>query len=146
MVGAVSPRRSVRILVASLAAVGALSGCSAADLLVWGPDGTRVIQVTDQLIEAAASGEAESLACDDSVADFRVSTTWVSVSVGEPERISEFWQTQVDLGATWSIDLESQPDSLAAGYPLPSDVFYREVDGALCVVDIVWATVAFVSG
>ncbi|WP_241961090.1 hypothetical protein [Homoserinimonas hongtaonis] len=138
-------RKAVPSLVACAAALGMLAGCSAADLIIWGPEGASVIQTTEHLIEAAASAEADALACEDSVAEYREPENWSNpnLSAGEPERISRFWQAQADLGATWSINLEAA--HVGVGDSIPGDVFYREDDGKLCVVDIAWSTVEFVS-
>lgn len=120
-----------------------LTGCSAADLIIWGPEGASVIQTTEHLIEAAAAAEADALACEDSAAEYREPENWSNLSAGEPERISGFWQAQADLGATWSINLEAA--HVGVGDSIPGDVFYREDGGKLCVVDIAWSTVEFVS-
>ena len=58
-------KRPRRLIAASSAAVLAtvlstgLTGCSA-NMLIWGPEGTRVIETTEQLIDAAASSDPES--------------------------------------------------------------------------------------
>jgi hypothetical protein len=121
-----------------------LTGCSP-DLLIWGPDGARVIDTTERLIDAAASEDDEPLACPDSEADFGEPPDWRGLSAGEPERISDFWEDQADLGATWSINLEGSASGSKPGTTQPGDVFYLDEDGALCVIDIAWATIVSVS-
>ena len=42
---------------------------------------------------------------------------------------------------TWSINLSLPASRVIAGAQYPGDVFYPEVDGELCLVDIAWWTV-----
>ncbi|MFD1339373.1 hypothetical protein [Microbacterium lemovicicum] len=54
------------------------------------------------------------------------------------------WQQQRSLGAEWTINLEGLDTTTAEnGGSYPSDVFFGETNGELCVVDIEWGTVSF---
>lgn len=130
--------------VSSLIGAGALvtvaAGCSM-DAVIWGSDGADVIEATEQLIHAAASGEADALTCDDGKADFGEPQDWEYLSAGEPERFhSEFWPEQALLDPSWNINLELGAEGVVSGQVFPGDVFYRETDDALCIVDIGWST------
>lgn len=118
-----------------------LTACSI-DTVIWGAEGARVIQVTEEVIQEVTAGELDPRKCVDSTADFGDPQQWTGLSAGEPGRLQgDFWDEQQALGATWSINLEGlQPRD---GAELPSDVFYREIDDELCIVDIVWSTVTF---
>lgn len=117
------------------------AGCSL-DTVIWGPDGAHVIETTEQLIHAAASGEADALGCADSTADFGEPEDWESLSAGEPERFnSEYWPDQALLDPSWSINLELGAEGGVSGQVLPGDVFYRETDDGLCIADIAWSTI-----
>ncbi|MFV0375307.1 hypothetical protein [Microbacterium sp.] len=119
----------------------ALTGCSI-DALIWGPDGARVIQATEEFIGDLAAGEPSDIICDDSAADLGESTDWVGLSAGEPERfVAEYWGEQVPLDPQWSINLENLPIGAVPGDTYPGDVFYRETDEGFCVVDVVWWTI-----
>ncbi|MDF2509212.1 MAG: hypothetical protein K0Q52_3071 [Microbacterium sp.] len=96
-----------------------LAGCSV-DGMLWGPEGARVIDVTEQLIDAAPSDAQDSFACDDDRA----------TSVDRPS-----------LDATWRINLEGAGMDGASGGSVPTDVFYREEESGLCVADVIWQTV-----
>lgn len=79
---------------------------------------------------------------DDSAADLGESTDWVGLSAGEPERfVGGYWDEQVSLDPQWSINLENLPVGAVPGDTYPGDVFYRETDAGLCVVDVVWWTI-----
>lgn len=110
--------------------------------MLWGPDGARVIDTTEQLISGAASGGQESLACEDSVAVFDDAGVWDGLSAGEPEQFDP--ETSVDrpaLDATWRINLEGAFLGGTSGKEVPTDVFYRETETGLCVADVMWQTV-----
>ncbi len=118
-----------------------LSGCSV-NTALWGADGARVIDTTEQLIDAASSGEQDTLACEGSAADFGDSQAWEELSAGEPEEFNG--ETSVDrplLDAAWRINLEGTANGRVSGDISPTDVFYREVDDSLCVADIIWQTI-----
>lgn len=120
-----------------------LTACSV-DMLIWGAEGARVIQITEEVIQDAAAGEPTPRACPDAAADFGVREQWIGLSAGEPERLQgDFWEDQQALGATWAINLEGRTDALTQEAETPSDVFYSEVDDELCIVDIEWGTVIF---
>lgn len=136
-----APRRLLALTIAGVSVV-ALAGCSI-DGVLWGPDGARVIDTTEQLISEASSGDQESLACEDSVAVFGESGLWDGLSAGEPEQFDP--ETSVDrpaLDATWRINLEGAGLGETSGEEVPTDVFYRETKTGLCVADIIWQTVA----
>ncbi|MFD1494434.1 MULTISPECIES: hypothetical protein [Microbacterium] len=117
-----------------------LSGCSI-DSVIWGPDGARVIQTTEELVDDMSTGEASGLICDESVADLGEATDWVGLSAGEPEHfVADYWEKQAALDPQWSINLEGLPEGLSPGSTYPGDVFYRETDEGLCVIDIAWST------
>jgi hypothetical protein len=135
------PKRAASLVVAG-ALVVALSGCVALDVVIWGPGGARVIATTEAVIDAASDGDFDAFACDDSVADFGEPADWEGRSAGEPERfVPEYHAQQVALDPAWSINLELGPEEPAPGLEFPGEVFYRETDDGLCVIDIGWATV-----
>lgn len=119
-------------------AVG-LTGCSL-DTVIWGADGAAVIATTDEVIVAAQAGEANAFACEDGVADFGEPSDWAGLEPGEPEKYTgTYWREQAPLKPDWSINLEmGVPEE---GSSVPGDLFFRETDDGLCVVDLVWATV-----
>lgn len=115
-----------------------LTGCSV-DAVLWGPDGARVIETTDELVAAASTGEQSHLACADFAGDFGEPTTWVGLSAGEPEQFDG--ATSVDrpgLDATWRINLEG---GMASGKSTPTDVFYSQDGESLCIADVIWQTI-----
>ncbi|MDN3496203.1 hypothetical protein QL996_09710 [Planococcus sp. APC 4015] len=129
-------RASVVLLLAA-----ALCGCSV-DTLLWGADGGAVIAATDQLIEAAASGDAESLICPGTRPDLGSPDRWQRLSSEEPERFTgEYWPDQAALEPTWNINLSLPGDRAVDGEVFPGDVFYRGEQDSLCVADVVWSTV-----
>ncbi|HWS51466.1 MAG TPA: hypothetical protein VN241_10670 [Microbacterium sp.] len=135
-----SSRCAVSVIALIVVAVP-LAGCSA-DTLIWGAEGARVISTTEQLVELAGDGEGDRLACSDAVADFGASADWAGLSAGEPERFhAEYWPEQEPLEPVWNINLELGSDSAEPGLVFPGDVFYRETDAGLCVIDVVWSTV-----
>lgn len=119
----------------------ALGGCSV-NTLLWGADGGAVIDAADQLIDAAASGDADALVCPDESPDLGTPAQWLGLSSEEPERFTaEYWPDQAPLDPTWNINLSLPEDRVADGEVFPGDVFYRGTDDSLCVVDVVWSTV-----
>jgi hypothetical protein len=119
----------------------ALAACSV-DVVIWGPEGARVIETTEQLIDAAASGEHDALACAGGAADFGEPGDWDRLSAGEPEPFrGDYWEEQIPLDPAWSINLELGAEGAETGRVFPGDVFYRETADGLCVVDIAWSTV-----
>lgn len=129
-------RRSIYGLsVGALAAL--LTGCSI-DSLIWGSDGAQVIQTTEKLVSDLASGETSDIVCMDSVADFGAPSDWSGLSAGEPEEFSaEYWE--------WSINLEGPPEGAMPGTHYPGDIFYRDIDDGLCVIDVSWSTLVAVN-
>lgn len=118
----------------------ALTGCSV-DSVIWGADGARVIETTEELIDAMADDGSTDLACADSVAELGHPSDWVGLSAGEPEHFfADYWDEQAPLDPQWNINLEGLPEGLAPGSAFPGDVFYRETDEGLCVIDIAWST------
>lgn len=134
-----SIRRSVYGLSAgALAAL--LTGCSI-DTLLWGNDGAQVIQTTEKLVSDLASGETPDTLCTDSVADLGMPSDWTGLSAGEPGKfVAEYWHDQAALDPQWSINLEGLPEGAEPGTHYPGDVFYRETDDGLCVIDVAWTT------
>ena len=118
-----------------------LTGCSM-DTVIWGSDGAHVIETTEELIRAAASGEHDALACADAAADFGQPQDWNGLAAGEPEQFhADYWEEQAALDPAWNINLELGADGATSDRVFPGDVFYRETDDGLCVLDIVWSTV-----
>lgn len=112
------------------------------DSLIWGSDGAGVIETTEQLIVAATAGEAGSFVCEDHDPELRAPQDWEGLSAEEPERfVAEYWPDQAPLEPAWSINLSLPADRVAAGVEYPGDVFYRETDDGLCLVDVAWWTV-----
>lgn len=108
---------------------------------MWGRDGARVIDATEQLIAAASSGGQHAHACGDSAADFGDADLWDGLGAGEPEQVDP--ATTLDaagLDATWRINLEGAGIGETSGREVPTDVFYRETESGLCVVDVIWHT------
>ena len=117
-----------------------LTGCSM-DTLIWGAEGARVIETTETLIDDVADSGTSEILCDDSVAELGEANDWAQLSAGEPERfVPEFWEDQVALDPQWSINLEGLPPGAQPGDEIPGDVFYRETDSGLCVIDMIWPT------
>ena len=134
------PRRALAL--AGFATVCAVvsSGCSV-DTLIWGNDGAQVIQTTENLIKDLASGGTSELVCEDAEADLGTAKDWEGRSAGEPERfVADYWDEQVPLDPQWSINLEGLPEGANPGDKHPGDVFYRETDDGLCVIDVAWST------
>jgi hypothetical protein len=121
-----------------------LTGCSV-DTLIWGSDGAQVIQTTEKLVSDLASGETSDIVCMDSVADLGRPSDWSGLSAGEPEEfVAEYWDDQAALDPQWNINLEGLPEGAAPGSHYPGDVFYRETDDGLCVIDVAWSTLVAV--
>ena len=132
-------RRASCGLIALALSVG-LTGCSL-DSVIWGTDGARVIQTTEELIDAMAGGNPTDLVCADSEAELGGPSDWLGLSAGEPEHFfADYWEEQVPLDPQWNINLEGLPEGLAPGSAFPGDVFYRETDEGLCVIDVAWST------
>jgi hypothetical protein len=137
--------RSIRpvILVGVLTASAlALSGC---DAMIWGPDGARVIDTTEQLIDDVVDGGDPKLLCADAELDLGTPAHWEGRSAGEPERFTgEHWNEKIPLDPQWSINLEGHPEGAQPGDEFPGDVFYRDGDDGLCVIDVAWVTLGSV--
>ncbi|HEY9310639.1 MAG TPA: hypothetical protein VIP82_22795 [Microbacterium sp.] len=132
-------RRASFGLAALVLSIG-LTGCSM-DSVIWGPDGAGVIQTTEELIDAMAGGSPTDLICADSEAELGGPIDWLGLSAGEPEQFSaEYWEEQAPLDPQWNINLEGPPEGLTPGSTFPGDVFYRETEDGLCVIDIAWST------
>ncbi|UWX97377.1 hypothetical protein N2K95_01390 [Arthrobacter zhaoxinii] len=101
-----------------------------------------MIETTEQLIHAAAAGEADAIACGDAKADFGEPQDWKDLAAGEPERFNPaFWPERALLDASWNINLEHRAEGVVPGQVFPGDVFYRETDDGFCIADIAWSTV-----
>lgn len=137
-------RRSVYGLsVGTLAAL--LTGC-AIDTLIWGSDGAQVIQTTEKLVSDLASGKTSDILCTDSVANLGTPSDWSGHSAGEPEEFfAGNWVDQVPLEPQWSINLEGLPDKAVPDTGFPGNVFFRETEDGLCMVDVVWSTLVSVN-
>jgi hypothetical protein len=117
-----------------------LTGCSI-DSVVWGADGARVIQATEELIDAMADDNSTDLVCAHSVAELGEPSDWVGLSADEPERFfAGYWDEQAPLDPQRNINLEGLPEGLAPGSTFPRDVFYRETDEGVCVIAVAWST------
>ncbi|MGB4778871.1 hypothetical protein [Microbacterium sp.] len=135
-----NPRPLLALSIAGVSLV-ALTGCSI-NALVWGPDGARVVDTTEQLIAAADVGGQDAFACRDSAAVFGDAGVWEGLSAGEPEQSDP--ETSVDapgVDATWRINLEGLSASALSGEEVPTDVFYRETETGVCVADVIWQTI-----
>lgn len=118
-----------------------LSGCSVVDTVIWGNDGAEVIQTTEKLIRDLGSGGTTDLICNDFDADLGTAADWAGRSAGEPEHfVSEYWEESVPLDPQWNINLEGRPDGTVPGDNFPGDIFYRETDDGLCMIDVAWST------
>jgi len=133
-------RRSFALVGFAVACSTTLTGCSV-DTLIWGADAARVIGTTENLIQDLAKDGTTDLICADAEVDLGTPKDWDGLSAGEPERfVAEFWELQVPLDPNWSINLEGLPISLTQGSEYPGDVFYRETDDGLCLIDVGWNT------
>jgi len=135
--------RTHRRIAATLTIASALvlTGCSL-DGLIWGPEGAGVIDTTRELIDAAAAGDADGRVCAGPDLDLGSPSAWEGLSAEEPEQFSaEYWPEQAEHDPTWSINLSLPTGRVASGVEYPGDLFYREDDGGLCLVDIAWSTV-----
>lgn len=133
------------LAVAGLASTFAatLAGCSV-DTLIWGPDGAQVITTTEDLIQDLESGQTSDLVCEDAEPHLGDHDDWNGLSAGEPERfVAHFWEEQIPLDPQWSINLEGLPANAVLGEEHPGNVFYRDTDDGLCVIDVVWATLIY---
>ncbi|MGP6177112.1 hypothetical protein ACTU6U_07425 [Microbacterium sp. A196] len=131
------------LALALLAAGGAVSitGCSNVDALIWGNDGAEVIATTEELVGDLSSGGASDLLCEDLDADLGAAADWAGRSAGEPERFfADYWEEQAALDPQWNINVEGRPEGSVPGDMFPSDIFYRETDDGLCVIDVAWST------
>jgi hypothetical protein len=118
-----------------------LTGCSV-DAVIWGPDGAAVIQTTEDLIHAAAAGDAGAYVCEGHDPEFRTPADWEGLSAEEPERfVADYWPDQVVLDPAWNINLSLSEARVEGGLEFPGDVFYRETDNGLCLVEVVWSMV-----
>ena len=134
-----TPRRIAATLTTASALV--LTGCSL-DGLIWGPEGAGVIDTTRELIDAAAADDADGYVCAGRDLDLGCPSAWDGLSAEEPEQfVAEYWPEQAEHDPTWSINLSLPTGRVASGVEYPGDLFYREDDGGLCLVDIAWWTV-----
>lgn len=121
----------------------ALAACSI-DGALWGSEGARVIDATEQLIAKARSARQDAMACEGSAVAFGEAGVWDGLSAGEPEEFDP--ETSVDrngLEATWRINLEGAGQSGSTDKEVPTDVFYRETEAGLCVAEVIWQSVDF---
>jgi hypothetical protein len=138
-------RRSIALVGVATACAAALTGCSVVDTVLWGHDGAQVIQATENLIQDLAADGTSDLLCEDFDADLGSAADWAGRSVGEPERFfADYWEDQVPLDPQWTINVEGLPEGAVPGDTFPGDVFYRETDLGLCVIDVVWPTLVSV--
>lgn len=122
-----------------------LTACTLVDTVIWGSDGAQVIETTEDLIRDLASDEASDLICDDAEADLGTAEDWKGRTAGEPEQyVAEHWHAQAPLDPHWIINLEGRPEGSKPGDTFPGDIFYRETDDGLCVIDVAWATLVAV--
>lgn len=122
-----------------------LTGCSI-DTLIWGNDGAQMIQTTEKLVSDLASGKTSDIVCTDSVANLGAPSDWAGLSAGEPEEFfAGYWVDQAALDPQWSINLEGLHEGAVPGTHFPGDVFYRETDDGLCVIDVAWSTLVSVN-
>ena len=104
-----------------------------------------MIEASEKIIAELAAGGTSDLVCADSTADFGEPNDWSSRSAGEPEKFTgKYWEDQAGLNPKWSINLEGLLDGASQGTTFPGDVFFRETDGELCVIDVAWATLSAV--
>lgn len=109
--------------------------------MIWGPDGSRVIDTTEQLIDEVVDGVDTMLLCTGAVLELGTPADWEGLSAGEPERFTgDFWEEQIALDPQWSINLEGLPAGAQPGDTFPGDVFYRDAGDGLCVIDVTWVT------
>ena len=138
--GWVGTLRGAALALVALVLPAGLTGCSI-DSVIWGPDCAGVIQTTEELVDAMAEGNPTDLICADSAAELGEPSDWQGLSAGEPEHFfADYWDEQVPLDPQWNINLEGLPEGLTPGSTFPGDVFYRETDEGLCVIDIAWST------
>ena len=137
--------RSLVLVGSATAFAAALAGCSVVDTVIWGNDGAQVIQTTENLIHDLASEGTSDLLCEDFAADLGSAGDWAGRPAGEPERfVADYWEDQVPLDPQWNINVEGLPEGAVPGDEFPGDIFYRETDQGLCVIDVVWSTLVSV--
>lgn len=113
-----------------------LTGCSV-DTLIWRADGARVIGTTENLIQDLSKDGTTDLVCADAEVNVGTPKDWDGLSAGEPGRfVAEHWEAQVPLDPHWSINLEGLPSGATPGNERPVDVFFRETEGFVCVIDV----------
>ncbi|SIR90814.1 hypothetical protein SAMN05880568_1741 [Microbacterium sp. RURRCA19A] len=121
----------------------ALASCSL-DTIIWGPDGAAVIDTTNRVIAAASAGDATALVCAGAAPEMGAPEDWTGLAAEEPERlVGDHWPDQAALDAAWSINVSLPVDRVAGGTNAPGDLFFRDTDDGLCLVDVAWSTVEF---
>lgn len=100
-----------------------------------------MIQTTEKFVGDLASGKASDSVCTDSVSNLGVPSDWSGLSAGEPEKFfADYWEEQAKLNPQWNINLEGLPDGAVPGTRFPGDIFFRETEGGLCIIDVAWST------
>ncbi|MCW3493587.1 hypothetical protein [Microbacterium sp. SSM24] len=100
-----------------------------------------MIDTTNQFAQAAAEGDASSYVCVGQQPRLGEPADWAGVSAEEPERfVPEYWPNQAALDPAWSINVYVPSERQFEGMEMPGDVFFRQTDDGLCVVDVVWVT------
>lgn len=117
-----------------------VTGCSM-EAVIWGPDGARVIQTTEELIAELSAGGSAPHTCPDASVDFGEPRQWTGRSAGEREGFAAaVWPDHAALDPDWTINLEGMPNGAVPGDSHPGYVFYRETDDGLCVDSVGWET------
>lgn len=130
--------RSIALLGLLGATALAASGCTS---LIWSPEGARVIDATEQLVDDVVDGREPALLCADADVEMGDPADWQGLSAGEPERFTgRYWKERAALDPQWHINLQGLPDGAEPGDRIPGDVFYRVDDAGVCVIDVAWST------
>lgn len=121
--------RSALLAVGALTATSALAGCSI-NTMIWGPDGSAVIDKTNAVIAAAAKGAGQTMACPGSKPNFGRPSDWVGVGAEEPQGDDSGWGINV-----------SKIADVASGDIIPVEIDYRGEADSLCVDAVYWSQV-----
>jgi hypothetical protein len=126
----ITPRRTSRAFVVAgvIAVASTLAGCSI-NTVIWGPDGSAVIDKTNAVIAAAAKGQGQTMACSGSSPDFRRPSDWAGVNAEEPAG---------DDKSGWGINLSKAAHT---GDVIPQEIDFNGKGEDLCVAKVYWGSV-----
>src|SRR3546814_12403647 len=107
--------RAVTLLVLIGGAATVLVGCSP-DALIWGSEGARVIEVTEQLIGEVAEDGDSALVCADAEVELGPPAHWTGRPAGERARFTgDCREERAPITPQWSINLEGHSGKRRGG-------------------------------